>query len=85
VAKVFAASWHFDSAGHERARRQLRFGNSFVCLGVLVPLHGRTVCLPLLFRLWRPGDGGAEPVTRVALAHELIARFAARYAGGGSN
>jgi hypothetical protein len=74
--KVFAAGWHFDSPGPRGARPRIRFGNSFVCLGILVRLHGRTVCLPLLFRLWRPGEGEAEPVTRVALAHELIARLA---------
>lgn len=77
--KVFAASWHFDSPAPRRARPQIRFGNSFVCLGLLVRLHGRTVCLPLLFRLWRPAEGEAEAVTRVALAHELIARLAERF------
>lgn len=80
-AKVFAAGWHFDAAAPLRATRRLRFGNSFVCLGILLRLHGRTVCLPLLFRLWRPAQAGAEPVTRVALAHELIARLAARFPG----
>jgi DDE superfamily endonuclease len=79
-SKVFAASWHFDSPGPQRSKR-LRFGNSFVCLGILVRLHGRTACLPLLFRLWRPAEGDAEVVTRVALAHELIARLAERFPG----
>jgi hypothetical protein len=79
--KVFAASWHFDSAVAERAKRRLSFGNSFVCLGIGVRLQGRSVCLPLLFRLWRPGEGGAEPRTRVELAHELIALFAERFRG----
>lgn len=77
--KVFAAAWHFDSAASLRATRRLRFGNSFVCLGILVCLHGRTVCLPLLFRLWRPAAGDGEAVTRVALAHELIALLAERF------
>jgi hypothetical protein len=79
--KVFAAAWHFDSAAPLRATRRLGFGNSFVCLGILIGLHGRTVCLPLLFRLWRPAQGDAQPVTRVELAHELIARLAARFPG----
>jgi hypothetical protein len=77
-AKVFAAGWHFDAPG-PRAQPRLRFGNSFVCLGLLVRLRGRSVCLPLLFRLWRPAAGDAEQVTRVALAHELIARLADRF------
>jgi DDE superfamily endonuclease len=80
-AKVFAAGWQFDSAAPLHPTRRLRFGNSFVCLGVLIRLHGRTVCLPLLFRLWRPAAGDAEAVTRVALAHELIARLGERFAG----
>jgi DDE superfamily endonuclease len=78
-AKVFAAGWHFDGPGPRRARPRLRFGNSFVCLGLLVRRRGRSVCLPLLFRLWRPAAGDAEQVTRVALAHELIARLADRF------
>jgi hypothetical protein len=77
--KVFAASWHFESVGPQRPKRQLRFGNSFVCLGLLVRLRGRSVCLPLLFRLWRPAAGDADQVTRVAHAHELIARLAEHF------
>jgi hypothetical protein len=80
-AKVFAAGWHFDAAAPRQAKRRLAFGNSFVCLGILVCLHGRTVCLPLLFRLWRPAEAGAQPVTRVELAHDLIACLAGRFPG----
>jgi hypothetical protein len=79
-AKVFAAAWHFDSAAPLRATRRLGFGNSFVCLGILVTLWGRTICLPLLFRLWRPADDGAEQRTRVDLAHELVALVRERFA-----
>lgn len=80
-AGVFAAGWQFDSTAPLHPTRRLRFGNSFVCLGILVRLHGRTVCLPLLFRLWRPAAGGAEALTRVELAHELIARLRDRFPG----
>lgn len=79
--KVFAAGWHFDCAAAERAKRRLSFGNSFVCLGVIARLRERSVCLPLLFRLWRPGEGGAQPRTRVELAHELVALVAERFPG----
>jgi hypothetical protein len=79
--KVFAAGWHFDSAAPLGASRRLGYGNSFVCLGLLIGLHGRTVCLPLLFRLWRPAAGEDQPVTRVELAHELIALLAGRFPG----
>lgn len=77
--RVFAAGWHFDSAAPPRAKRRLGFGNSFVCLGILVPLYGRTICLPLLFRLWRPAASGDQQKTRVDLAHELIALLAERF------
>jgi hypothetical protein len=77
--KVFAAGWQFESPAPQRARPVIRFGNSFVCLGIVVGLQGRTVCLPLLFRLWRPAAGDAEPVTHVALAHQLMARLAERF------
>ena len=79
--KVFAASWHFDCAAPRGATRRLRFGNSFVCLGIIARLGGRVVCLPLLFRLWRPADDGDPPITRVELAHQLIACFAERFSG----
>jgi hypothetical protein len=77
---VFACGWHFDSLG-PRGSRRLRFGNSFVCLGIVLSLCGRTVCLPLLFRLWRPAAGRREAKTRVALAHELIALLACHFGG----
>jgi hypothetical protein len=79
--KVFAAGWHFDGAAPRGATRLLRFGNSFVCLGIIVPLGGRVVCLPLLFALWRPAAGRAAAVSRVELAHRLIACFAERFSG----
>jgi DDE superfamily endonuclease len=82
--KVFAAGWHFDSISPETGRQRLGFGNSFVCLGIVARLGrsgGRLVCLPVLFRLWRPGQNGRAARTRVELAHELIARFAARFEG----
>jgi len=46
----------------------------------MAPL-GRTICLPLLFRLWRPAAAGERQASRVDLAHELIALIAARFAG----
>jgi hypothetical protein len=80
--RVFAASWHFEAVAPETGRQRLGFGNSFVCLGIVVRLPrlgGRLVCLPVLFRLWRPGTATAPARTRVQLAHELIAAFAARF------
>lgn len=80
--KVFAAGWHFD--GDAKAGQLVRFGNVFVCLGLLVRLPGlggRVVCLPVLFRLWRPPAAGGQHRTKVELAHELVAVLAARFQG----
>jgi hypothetical protein len=79
--QVFAAGWHFD--GDAKAGRSVQFGNLFVCLGLLVRLPGlgeRVVCLPVLFRLWRPPAAGGEHRTMIELAHELVALIAARFA-----
>ena len=78
--KVFAAGWYFD--GDAKAGRSVRFGNVFVCLGLLVKLPGvgeRVVCLPVLFRLWRPPATGGEHRTMIELAHELINLIAAHF------
>jgi hypothetical protein len=67
--KVFGRHLHYDAkADGPRARRVAR-GNAWVVAGVVVslPFLERAVCLPVLFRLWRPGEGP----TQVALAAEL--------------
>lgn len=79
--EVFAASLHFDQ--DQRGGRLVRFGNVFVCLGLLVRLPWigqRTRCLPLLFRLWRPPQPDGEHRTKPELGYELVARFAAHFA-----
>jgi hypothetical protein len=77
-SKVFATAFHYDHDQH--GDRRVRWGNLFVCLGILVRLPGseRIVCLPLLARLWRPDDG-KDHKTKVAIAHELLACFAAQF------
>jgi hypothetical protein len=69
--RVFARHLHHDGssqAAGPKARR-IAWGNAWVVAGVVVspPFLGRPVCLPVLFRLWRPGEGP----TQVALAAEL--------------
>ena len=77
--KVFGRCLNYDgasqSAGHPAGR--VAWGNSWVVAGVLVelPFLGRPVCLPVLFRLWRPRQGP----TQVELAAELVRLVALRY------
>jgi hypothetical protein len=78
--KVFAASWLFDPDA--KAGTGLRRGNNIVCLGIVIRpqlLRHRPLCLPVLFRLWRPGEDGDEPPSRPELAQELVAVLAARF------
>lgn len=53
--KVFAAAWHHDPLGV--GRRAIAWGNNWVVVGMLVDLPllpHRSVCLPILARLWWP-------------------------------
>jgi hypothetical protein len=54
-AKVHACSWHRDVTGN-RGRMVARWGNNWVVAGIVLrlPFLDRPVCLPVLFRLWRP-------------------------------
>jgi hypothetical protein len=77
--KVFARHLHHDGsspAAGPRARR-IAHGNAWVVAGMVVrlPFLERPICLPVLFRLWRPGHGP----TQVALAAELAAVIAAAH------
>jgi hypothetical protein len=78
--RVFGAGWMFEQNPPKgRITPRFGYGNSFVCLGILGRLRGgeRTICLPLLFRLWRAVEGGP---TKIDLGHQLIELFAARFA-----
>jgi hypothetical protein len=75
--KVFGRHLHYDAkADGPRARRVAR-GNAWVVAGAVVslPFLDRAVCLPVLFRLWRPGGGP----TQVAHAAALVGLIAAAY------
>lgn len=81
-ARVFGAGFHFDQ--DQRTGRLVGFGNLFVCLGLLVTvpaLGRRPICLPVLFRLWRPQAAGERHRTKVELGYELVALIAERFAG----
>ena len=54
--KVYGAAWHHDPLGV--GRHPIAWGNNWVVVGVLVDLPmlpHRSVCLPVLARLWWPG------------------------------
>jgi DDE superfamily endonuclease len=76
--KVFGTAWHHDPLGTRR--RAVAWGNNWVVLGVLVDLPflpHRPVCLPVLARLWRPG----QTTGRLGLGVQLV-RLACTRLGG---
>jgi hypothetical protein len=78
-ARVFGALFHQDP--HAEGGPRIRFGNNWVSLGLLVrlPFMQRTVCLPLLFRLFRPGERRpSRPQLGRELAELVLRRFPAR-------
>jgi hypothetical protein len=74
--KVFGRCLSYDGASQAAGpgSGRIAWGNAWVVAGVVVelPFLERPVCLPVLFRLWRPGDGP----TQVELARELVALIA---------
>jgi hypothetical protein len=74
--KVFGCCRIYDG-GAVTAGQITAVGNPWVVAGVVVRLSflSRPVCLPVLFRLWRPGQGP----TQVELARELTELIACRY------
>jgi hypothetical protein len=68
--KLHGAAWHHDGNGPGRHRPA--WGHRWVVLGVLVwvPfIAHRPLCLPVLARLWQPGDPDRTPAV---LARELL-------------
>lgn len=85
--KVHGTYWHHDATANSD-QASVAWGNNWVVLGVNVtlPFMARTVCLPVLFRLWQPrrkhipkGKGDPERPGKVELARELICLIATRY------
>ena len=77
--KVFGACLHHDP--HAGAGPRLGFGNCWVVLGLIVrlPFVARPLCLPLLFRLYRPSREGAPRPSRPQLGRELVDLLRARF------
>jgi DDE superfamily endonuclease len=72
--RLHGAAWHHDGNGPGRHRPA--WGHRWVVLGIIVavPMTNRPVCLPLLARLWVPGDPEHTPQR---LARELLDLLAA--------
>lgn len=67
--RLHGAAWHHDGAGPGRHRPA--WGHRWVVVGTIVqlPFVTRAVCLPILARLWIPGDPDHTPLL---LARELL-------------
>jgi len=81
--KVWGAHYLHDGSQPAGQGKRTRGGNGWVKVGLVVQLPclgGRSVCLPVLFRLFRPRDG-AHPDRRSQpeLAREIIDMILARF------
>jgi len=85
--KVHATYWHHDATANSD-QATVAWGNNWVVIGVNVKLAfmARTVCLPVLFRLWQPrrkhiprGKPDPERPGKVELARKLADLIAAKY------
>jgi hypothetical protein len=67
--KLHGAAWHHDGNGPGRHRPA--WGHRWVVVGVIChpPFVRRAICLPILARLWTPGDADHTPLQ---LARELL-------------
>jgi SRSO17 transposase len=85
--KVFGCFWHHDATANSRAG-SLAWGNNWVTAGINVKVAflERTVCLLVLFRLWRPRrkevpkhKPDPERPSKPRLAREILCLLAARF------
>ena len=67
--KIHGTAWHHDGNGPSRHRPA--WGHRWVVVGVIVglPFLRRAICLPILARLWQPGEADHTPLV---LARELV-------------
>jgi len=87
VARFFGSGWHHDATANSR-RSTVAWGNNWVTAGINVklPFLERTICLLVLFRLWRPRrkeitKGKPDPLrpSKPQLAREMLCLLAARF------
>ena len=84
--KVHGCFWHHDATANSQQATSA-WGNNWVVIGIVVrlPFLERKVCLPVLFRLWRPkrkqfpkDKPDPERPAKAVLARELTDLLAAR-------
>lgn len=75
---VYGAAWQHD--GSAKGRDGIGRGNCFVVAGlvVTVPMMARAVLLPVLFRLYVPGDGPSKVEHARSMVNLLSRAFAER-------
>lgn len=88
--RIFGCFWHHDATANSRSG-SAAWGNNWVTAGINVKLAflQRTVCMQVLFRLWRPrrpeyakaNKPDPERPSKTRLASELLALLAARFPG----
>ena len=87
--KIHGCFWHHDATANSN-RAAVAWGNNWVVVGIVVrlPFLERSVCLPVLFRLWQPrrkqiakGKPDPERPGKPELARKLIDLLAARLPG----
>ena len=88
--KIFGCFWHHDATANSRSG-SVAWGNNWVTAGINVrlPFLERTVCLPVLFRLWRPrrpeyikaDKPDPERPSKPRLAKEMLCLLAERVPG----
>ena len=86
--KIHGSFWHHDATANSR-RAAVAWGNNWVVVGIVLrlPFLERSLCLPVLFRLWRPkrkhipkGKSDPERPGKPELAREMLDLLAAHLA-----
>ncbi len=88
--KVFGCFWHHDATANSR-KGSVAWGNNFVTAGINVklPFLERTVCMLVLFGLWRPrrpeyakaNKPDPERPSKPRLASDMLRLLAKRFPG----
>ena len=87
--KIHACFWHHDATANSD-KAAVAWGNNWVVVGIVVrlPFLERSICVPVLFRLWRPKrkhipkhKSDPERPGKPELAREMVDLLAGRLRG----